>query len=421
MGANQAMKNCVVEPKSIHSGDFHSVFHFSTSPRVEGSNNQTLHPMLVLPMICSSSWPWRAELCNLAVLTLQPVTAQSVLSSVRRCGRLLPLHLLVVLAAGALGQESAQVPTAVPNVSSPAPWMRDPEKVHDPSTIILTHGVRRFFCTGPGVLLMREDAQGKWIPEGRLFAQGKYPAWHEQLVPGNRGYLWAPDVIQIREKFLVYYSVSTFGKNTSAIGLAVGAGLDPSSPQWQWEDRGPVFTSGRQDRFNAIDPAIFRDSSDGALWMAFGSFWDGIHLVGLDPSTGLRRDPKDNPVRLASAPEIEAPFLHQRDGYYYLFLNWGKCCRGVNSTYEIRVGRSRSVAGPYIDRSGTDLREAGGTLVLAGEDRWIGPGHASIFSHDGHEWLVHHYYDRELGGRSRLRMVPLTWDPEGWPLVTSEP
>src|SRR6185436_18533297 len=112
----------------------------------------------------------------------------------------------------------------------------------------------------------------------------------------------------------------------------------------------------------------------------FGSFWDGIHLVGLDPSTGLRRDPKDNPVRLASAPEIEAPFLHQRDGYYYLFLNWGKCCRGVNSTYEIRVGRSRSVAGPYIDRSGTDLREAGGTLVLAGEDRWIGPGHASIFS-----------------------------------------
>jgi arabinan endo-1,5-alpha-L-arabinosidase len=267
---------------------------------------------------------------------------------------------------------------------------------------------------------MREDASGKWLREGRLFAEGKLPAWHEQTVPGNRGYLWAPDVIQIGEKFFVYYSVSTFGKNISAIGLAVGDSVNPSAAQWKWEDRGPVLVSHREDRFNAIDPAVFLDSTNGALWLAFGSFWDGIHLVELDAATGMRRDAGSAPRRLASAPEIEAPFLSQHGGDYFLFLNWGKCCRGVDSTYEIRVGRARAVTGPYLDRNGTDLRERGGTLVLGSEDRWIGPGHASIFERDGREWLVHHYYDRELKGRSRLRMVPLSWDAEGWPVVVEE-
>ena len=95
----------------------------------------------------------------------------------------------------------------------------------------------------------------------------------------------------------------------------------------------------------------------------------------------------------------------------------GKCCRGVESTYEIRVGRSRTVSGPYLDREGSDLRSGGGTLVLDSEDRWIGPGHPSIVVRDGREWLAHHYYDRELRGRSRLRMVPVRWDTEGWPVL----
>ena len=295
--------------------------------------------------------------------------------------------------------------------------MRDAEKVHDPSTIVTTEGLRRFFSTGPGILLMREDAAGKWVREARVFDEAKLPSWHEKMVPGNRGYLWAPDVIRIGQNFFVYYSVSTFGKNTSAIGLVVGKALDPSSPQWRWEDHGPVISSRREDHFNAIDPALFRDPGNNSLWMTFGSFWEGIHLVELDAITGLRADPAQPPLRLASAPEIEAPFLHARDGFYYLFVNWGKCCRGVNSTYEIRVGRSRAIAGPYVDQDGKQMLDRGGTLVLASEDRWIGPGHASIHVRDGREWLVHHYYDRDLGGRSRLRMVPLSWDPDGWPVI----
>jgi arabinan endo-1,5-alpha-L-arabinosidase len=295
--------------------------------------------------------------------------------------------------------------------------MRDAEKVHDPSSIVTLDKVRRVFSTGPGVSLM-VDRDGKWLREGSVFAGNARPAWHDARVPGNRGYLWAPDVIESGGKWFVYYSVSTFGKNTSAIGLAVGTSLDPASADWKWEDRGIVQASVKEDRFNAIDPAIFRDG--GTLWMTFGSFWDGIHLVELDPATGLRKSPDTAPLRLASAPEIEAPFLCKRDGWYYLFLNWGFCCRGVNSTYELRAGRSRVINGPYVDRDGRELLKGGGTQVLASVDRYIGPGHASLHTHEGKEYLVHHYYDRELEGRPRLRMVPLTWDADGWPVAKAE-
>lgn len=321
----------------------------------------------------------------------------------------------IALATQGSGQQ--QSAEAVPGSGQPPRRGNpDPEKVHDPSTVLTVNGVSRCFSTGFGVTLLREDAGGKWLPEGRVFTEGKLPAWHSEIAPTNRrGYLWAPDVVQLGDRFLVYYSVSTFGKNTSGIGLAIGKTLDPASPDWGWEDRGPVVVSRAKDRFNAIDPAIFQDPANGSLWMSFGSFWDGIHLIELDPATGLRRDVNRAPERLAWASEIEAPFLHKRDGYYYLFVNWGKCCRGVESTYEIRVGRSRAVTGPYLDRDGKDMRTGGGTLVLDSEDRWIGPGHASILERSGREWLVHHYYDRELNGRSRLRMVPLTWDQDGWP------
>jgi arabinan endo-1,5-alpha-L-arabinosidase len=335
------------------------------------------------------------------------------------------MHLLIV-SGQLLAQEpppsraSPQAPLTAPATEPDPrrrPWMMDADKVHDPSTIIGIDGVYRFFSTGPGITLMRENTEGRWRPEGRLFAEGALPQWHDEVVSGNRGYLWAPDVIRIGASHFVYYSVSAFGKNVSAIGLAVGRSLDPKSPDWKWEDRGPVLKSRASDRFNAIDPAIFRDEADGRLWMTFGSFWDGIFLVELDPKTGLRRESESPPLRLAGAPEIEAPFLHKHHGKYYLFVNWGKCCRGTNSTYEIRLGRSDQITGPFLDRSGKDLRGGGGTLLLAGVDEFIGPGHASFLHRNGQEWLAHHYYGKSLGGRSRLRLVRVNWDASGWPRV----
>lgn len=284
--------------------------------------------------------------------------------------------------------------------------------IHDPSTVVEEGGRVLCLATGHGVRLLRREEDGRWKREASLFTD--YPAWHRAEVPANRGHLWAPDILRIKDRWMVYYSVSSFGSNESAIGLVTGKSLDPSSKEFGWKDEGWVIRSRKSDRFNAIDPAVIEDGA--RLWMAFGSFWEGIFLVELDPETGMRKTPEEPPLRLATHPEIEAPFIHKRNGWYYLFVNWGKCCRGVESTYEIRVGRSREITGPYVDQEGTELKNGGGTLVLGTRDRYIGPGHASIFREKDGEWLVHHYYDKDRRGRSDLRMLPLKWQDD-WPVV----
>lgn len=306
---------------------------------------------------------------------------------------------------------SAAQPKAVP----------DPDKIHDPSTVLAENNVYRCFSTGMGVTLMREQAEGTWTKESTLFPLDKLPEWHQALVPQNRGHLWAPDVIKRGNEYFVYYSISTFGKNQSAIGLAVGNTLDPKSPQWKWQDRGPIVISQANSRYNAIDPALYFHGPDQRLWMTFGSFWDGIFLVELDPFTGLCKHAGRAPIRLADAPEIEAPFVCFHHDMFYLFVNHGLCCRGVASTYEIRVGRSKSIEGPYLDAEGKSMLEGGGRLVLTSSNNEVGPGHASILQRNDKEFLVHHYYDRALEGKSRLRMLPLTWDENHWPVIDSTP
>jgi arabinan endo-1,5-alpha-L-arabinosidase len=238
-------------------------------------------------------------------------------------------------------------------------------------------------------------------------------------VPGQRGHFWAPDVVHLNDRFLVYYSVSAFGKRTSAIALASSPTLDIKSSDYQWTDQGIVVRTDENSDHNAIDPGVFK-SPDGKLWMTYGSFWSGIKLVELDPATGKRFAP-DSPVySLAHKAEIEAPALHFRDGYYYLFANWGHCCRGVRSTYNIRVGRSESITGPYVDRDGVDMLEGGGTLVLDTQDPAIGPGHAAFLEEASELLMSYHYYDANKRGVPRLGINRVTWDATGWPVVDSK-
>ncbi|RYD68320.1 MAG: arabinan endo-1,5-alpha-L-arabinosidase [Verrucomicrobiaceae bacterium] len=284
-------------------------------------------------------------------------------------------------------------------------------RIHDPSTVVTEGGEAWCLSTGVGIHLLHREADGRWKREAPLYRE--YPAWHKVEVPENKEHLWAPDIIRLKDKWFIYYSVSSFGSNHSAIGLVTGKTLDPKSKDYGWKDEGVVIRSRRPDRFNAIDPAVILD--EGKLWMSYGSFWEGIFLIELNPDTGLRKS-DDAPLKLAMNPEIEAPFIHKHDGWYYLFVNWGKCCRGVDSTYEIRVGRSKTITGPYLDKDGTDMKDGGGSVFLGTQERFIGPGHASIFNEKGKEWLVHHYYDKDRRGRSDLRMLPLTWK-DGWPVV----
>jgi arabinan endo-1,5-alpha-L-arabinosidase len=118
---------------------------------------------------------------------------------------------------------------------------------------------------------------------------------------------------------------------------------------------------------------------------------------------------------LAWQQAIEAPCLTQHDGYYFLFVNWGECCRGTNSTYNIRVGRSLEIGGPYLDRKGHDLLQGGGTLFLETDGRFIGPGHAGLFSAGGTNWLSYHFYDGDNKGISKLSLRPIRWSKDNWP------
>jgi arabinan endo-1,5-alpha-L-arabinosidase len=243
------------------------------------------------------------------------------------------------------------------------------------------------------------------------------PAWVAEAVPAHRGNeFWAPDIIHLGNQYLLYYSVSTWGKNTSAIALATNPTLDPGDPRYHWTDRGIVIQSSSHDTFNTLDPAITRDAH-GGLWLGFGSYWSGIELIALDPSTGKRlaRDPAIHP--LAHADSIEASYIYHHGDFYYLFVDWGQCCQGVKSTYNIRIGRSNAITGPYVDKDGRDMLHGGGSLFLGTEDSFIGPGHAGIVTVGNTDWFSCHFYDGNQNGKPMLGIGQVQWRADGWPTL----
>ena len=260
---------------------------------------------------------------------------------------------------------------------------------------------------------------------------GAIPDWALVAVPGARE-IWAPDIARVGDRYRLYYSVSRFGQQRSVIGLATAATLDPASPAYGWRDEGLVVASQAGDPYNAIDPAFARDRQGGE-WLAFGSFWDGIQLVRLDPRTGkpapgaaaqpiARRGPGEGD---GGANPIEAPFIIDHGGWYWLIVSFDLCCRGTKSSYHLTVGRARSIVGPYVDRAGRPMLDGGGTVLLqadaAGRDRFRGPGHAGILQdRDGRDYLIHHAYDAAANGTPTLRIARLRWDAAGWPFVGKE-
>jgi arabinan endo-1,5-alpha-L-arabinosidase len=301
----------------------------------------------------------------------------------------------------------------------------DVAPVHDPA-IIKAGDTWFLFTTGQaadktGLLPMRTSTDLKnWTWRGPVFAE--IPGWAQGAIKGTRG-LWAPDISKTGGEYRLYYSVSTFGKNRSAIGLAVTAKLDPAAPGAGWTDRGAVFESDNGDNFNAIDPNIF-DDAEGRQWMVLGSFWSGIKMIRLDPKTGMRSDEDRKVHALASRRSpgaVEAPFVIRRGDYYYLFVSFDFCCRGANSSYYTVVGRSKDPTGPYVDRDGRKMMEGGGLIVLHAEldpsKRFAGPGHPAILRESGRDHIVYHAYDTQARGVPTLRIQKLGWTEDGWPVA----
>lgn len=295
----------------------------------------------------------------------------------------------------------------------------EPPGAHDP-VIAKEKGYHYVFVTGPGIGVMRSRDRLVWEPMPAVFPTA--PAWTASTIPGNRGVFWAPDISYRDGRWRLYYSISTFGSNHSAIGLATNKTLDAGSKDYKWVDEGLVIESNRGNNYNAIDPSVLYVNR--RAYLAFGSFWSGIKLLELDSRSGKPKDPRSEPISLAFRPKdqdpadaVEAPFLWKHGRYIYLFASYDLCCRGTNSTYNIRVGRSLKPEGPYVDRDGKSMLDGGGTVVRKSEGRWVGPGHNAVYSDGGADWLVYHAYDAEHNGWPRLRIERLTWDKDGWPQV----
>ncbi len=294
------------------------------------------------------------------------------------------------------------------------------KRVHDP--VIIKEGDAYYvFCTGAGIPIRKSTDLVNWDFPFPNIVFPSMPAWAREMIPGQNDF-WAPDISFYNGKFHLYYSVSTFGKNRSVIGLATNVTLDSASDDYKWVDEGLVLESVESNNYNCIDPNLILDA-DGNPWLAFGSFWSGLKMRRLDLETG-KPSAEDETLydlaqRFVNHGAVEAPFIIRKGDFYYLFASFDSCCRGVDSTYFVTVGRSEAVTGPYLDRDGTEMLKGGGTQVTFPTERWRGPGHNAILQEDGVEYIVYHAYDADAVGTPTLRIAPLTWDDEGWPSLSA--
>ena len=310
-----------------------------------------------------------------------------------------------------------------------APVVVDTPFVHDP-VMAYEDGVYYLYCTGHGITQMTSTDRQHWtLSREGVLPNGKIPVWTHDSVPGFETHIWAPDVVKYRGKWYMGYSCSTFGKNTSAIGLLSNKCL---SDKDGWKDEGCIVASrGNRDNWNAIDPNFIIDEK-GKPWMTWGSFWDGIQLIPLDktmhpkkgakPQTIARRhavgdaSAEPNPTsKFAGTNAIEAPFIMRHGGYYYLFVSWDYCCRGIKSNYRVAVGRSKNVSGPYLDRDGKPMLEGGGTLLLEGDKKeYEALGHCSAYSFSDGDVFFCHGYSVAKNGASILVQKRIEWTEDGW-------
>ena len=296
--------------------------------------------------------------------------------------------------------------------------------VHDPC-IIRQGDTYHLFSTGhvydaEGLLPWRTSTDlVNWTYQRP--AMTALPDWAQEAVPGTRG-TWAPDIAFFNDRFHLYYSLSTFGSNRSVIGLMTSPTLDVTDAAFGWNDQGIVHASRLTSDYNAIDSNVVA-ASDGRYWMSLGSFWTGIKMLEIDPATGK---PKPDAEMLSVASRrrpgaIEAPYIIEREGWFYMFASFESCCQGVNSTYYTVVGRSRAVTGPYVDRENKRMMSGGGFLVLHADldtsGRFKGPGHVAILRDPGRDYIVHHAYDGRHDGAPTLRIQPLAWTDDGWPVA----
>ncbi len=249
--------------------------------------------------------------------------------------------------------------------------------------------------------------------------------------------VWAPDIVKVGNEYRLYCSNSSWGVRQSCIFLAVA-----DSAEGPFEPRGIVLktTEDKENssETNAIDANIITDVATGEMYMIYGSFWGGVRAIKLDTETGLAAEEglgtclARRPVWTSGA--IEGPYMvyNPDTEYYYLFVSYGS----LKSDYNIRVGRSKSILGPFVDFNGRELTDmtdednSVGQMVFCGYNwndgtAYMGPGHNSVLHDTDDRWyLVCHIREKNFTGTpepSTMQIRRIYWTREGWPVVSPEP
>ncbi|KAJ8109752.1 hypothetical protein OPT61_g7226 [Boeremia exigua] len=281
---------------------------------------------------------------------------------------------------------------------------------HDPTVVKTSSGGYIMAFTAPGIGLKTSSDRTNWRDAGLVWNNANAP-WTQPYTGSNNANLWAPDLSFHNGRYYLYYSASTFGSRKSAIFLATST----TGAAGSWTNQGLIIETNTNSAYNAIDPNLIVDAQ-GKWWLSFGSFGNGLKLISIDPSTGKRSG--SNMVDIASrgsSGAIEAPVIHRRGNYYYLWVSFDSCCQAAASTYNIRVGRSTNVQGPYVDREGRQLMSGGGTVVLTSHGSIRGPGHNTVFTDNDADVLVYHYY-RQSDGQAQIGINLLRYDND-WPVA----
>ena len=255
------------------------------------------------------------------------------------------------------------------------------------------------------VPVYQSDDLVNWEFYDNAYVQANVP----KFVP-NAG-IWAPDANFIKDKYVLYFSMSTWGGEWEAgIGrsTAVKAGGYYSNSKL-------LFNSREIGVQNSIDPVVYQE--DGRNYLIWGSF-RGIYITELTED-GLEIIDKNNIEKIAGTA-YEGIYIHKRNGYYYMFGAWGSCCEGVKSTYRVVVGRSKSLYGPYFNKQGGMMLQNHHEEILVGSGRVKGPGHTSqiITDDKGQDWILYHGYDfNDPNAGRKMFLDKVNWDRDGWPTI----
>ena len=325
--------------------------------------------------------------------------------------------------------------------------------VHDPSVFRAEDG--RFYIYGSHMQAAWSDDLVEWKMFSNLDKCNLQPLYavefQEAMTWAQTGTFWAPDVIQLSDgRYYMYYCCCEGSQPLSALGVAVS-----DSPEGPFENIQILLKSGEPGYDatqypNAIDPCVFFDASGERLYMVYGSYSGGIFLLELDPRTGLileGQEPYGIHLLGGNHSRIEAPYIvyNAQTDYYYLFLSYGGL--ESNDGYNMRVCRSRDVAGPYEDAAGQSMLDCKcapgnfwndddiapyGTKLMGGclfvplegensdnQNAIRSPGHNSVYYDEAQDrwFILHHTRFANGGERYIVQVRELFFNGAGWPMI----